>query len=158
MSALRSGWKCRCCEVVIVINGLMIRHGGQVFVIPFEHIREITQLDQRDLRSLPGFAPGDHSRSGLRCPRLHTILDVPIEAASEQSSQTAVLVGTPQGEVCLLVDQVLGNRKVVVNGIEEYPCPVRTRLPEWRSWAEADCAVISVPEVITSLTALPGLA
>src|SRR5690606_7731119 len=36
-------------KAVMVIDGLMLEHAGQQFVVPFEHLKEITELDPSSL-------------------------------------------------------------------------------------------------------------
>ena len=138
-------------EVVIVIDGLMIRHGGQVFVIPFEHIREITQLDSRELRTCQGKRLATIRNVVYDARELHTVLDVPVGPITELVSPSAVLVGTPRGQICLLVDQVLGNRKVVVNGIEDILPGARNIAGVAQLGGGRLALVISVPEIVGSL-------
>ncbi len=143
-------------EVVIVIDGLMIRHGGQVFVIPFEHIREITQLKPKELRPCQGSQLVTIRDVVYDARELHTLLDGPINRVAERPALSAVLVGTSHGDVCLLVDQVLGNRKVVVNGIEDILPGAKTVAGVAQLGGGRLALVISVPEIVTSLTMPAG--
>ncbi len=104
-------------EAVIVIDGLTVRQCGQDFVVPFEHIREITQLDPCDIAAVQG-SPVATIRGAIYDARpLAAILDLPVSPRDTGKPISAVLVGSQQGHFCLLVDEVKGNRKVVVNTI-----------------------------------------
>lgn len=106
-------------EAVLVIDGLMIRHDGEEFVIPFEFIREITQLEPGQLSPLHGAEAATIRDTVYDARRLSAVLDNAPSTSGGLRPLSAVVVGTQYGRLCLLVDQVLGTRKVVVNGLKD---------------------------------------
>lgn len=104
-------------EAVIVIDGLMVRHCDQEFVIPFEFIREICPLDLKNSGTVQGSPVVTIRDKVYAAKSLDSILAVPSLRSNRNESPTAVLVGTATEQFCMLVDQVRGNRKVVVNSL-----------------------------------------
>jgi two-component system chemotaxis sensor kinase CheA len=108
---------------VLVIDGLLLRQNGEVFVLPFEYVREITELGADDLKPVQGSHVAVLRRGTFDAVSLGTILglDGRVAAHAVRNGQrvTGVLVGCKHGEMCLLVDKILGHRQVVVNSIKE---------------------------------------
>ncbi len=138
-------------EAVIVVDGLTIRQCGQDFVVPFEHIREITQLEPKDLGAVQG-SPVITIRGSIYDARpLSSILDLPAPRLAADRPLTAVLVGTPHSHFCLLVDEVKGNRKVVVNSIGNL-LPQSNKIAGVAQLGGGRLAlVLSIPDIVKSL-------
>lgn len=138
-------------EAVLVIDGLMIRHDGDEFVIPFEFIREITQLRAEQLSPLHGshVATIRDAVYDARC--LGSLLNGSTESTDPSSARSAIVVGTQYGRLCVLVDEVLGTRKVVVNGLKG----IVQGTPAVAGVAQLGgghlALVLSIPEIINSL-------
>lgn len=138
-------------EAVIVVDGLTVRQCGQDFVVPFEFIREITQLKTRDVAAIQGSPVCTIRGSVYDARELAAILDLPTSQAGDDKPVSAVLVGTPQGQFCLLVDEVRGNRKVVVNSINNI-LPQANKIAGVAQLGGGRLAlVVSIPDVVKSL-------
>ncbi|MCE9608336.1 MAG: chemotaxis protein CheA [Planctomycetia bacterium] len=139
-------------EAVLVIDGLMVRNEGEEFVIPFEFIREITQLRPDQLAPLHGAEVATIRGTVYDARRLSTLLNGATNRSVAERPMSAIVVGTHYGQLCVLVDQVLGTRKVVVNGLND----VVTGSPAVAGVAQLGgghlALVLSVPEIINELT------
>lgn len=138
-------------EAVIVADGLTVRQCGQDFVVPFEFIREITQLQPGEINAIQG-SPVCTIRGSIYDARtLGTILGLPGSSLALDKPVSAVLVGTQHGQFCLLVDEVKGNRKVVVNSISNL-MPQSTKIAGVAQIGGGRLAlVVSIPDVVKSL-------
>lgn len=106
-------------KAVVVIDALRVRQSGQDFVIPFEYLREIVDLHPRQLAPVHGGHVALVRDKTYGAVSLAGALNLPEAALDSHERRTAVLVGCSQGEACLLVDQVLGHRQVVINGLND---------------------------------------
>ncbi|MEX2187938.1 MAG: chemotaxis protein CheA [Pirellulales bacterium] len=108
-------------EAVVVVDGLLLRHAGGHFVLPFENVLELAELGPEELKSVQGSFVGTLRGRTYDAVSLGKLLELPrhsVETTSDGKT-FAVLVGCKQGSFCVLVDTVLGHRKVVVNRINE---------------------------------------
>ena len=103
-------------KAVVVVDGLLIDEQGDTFVLPFEHISEIARLSTSDISSVHGLPVATIRGEPYGAVRLHELLGCPGKP-SEKKDVFAVLVRSKAGALCLLVDAVLGQRKVVVGEI-----------------------------------------
>ncbi len=106
-------------EAVLVIDGLMLRQGGETFILPFEHVLEITEFDTSELKPVHGSRVAIIRGNTHDAVSLAAILDLENDRSREPGKISGVLVGGKQGEMCLLVDEVIGHRQIVVNGIND---------------------------------------
>lgn len=138
-------------EAVLVIDGLMVRHQGEEFVIPFEFIHEITQLQSDQLAPFHGAEVATIRGTVYDARHLSTLLGGASRESESNRPMSAIVVGTHYGKLCVLVDQVLGTRKVVVNGL----AGVVTGSPAVAGVAQLGggrlALVLSVPEIINGL-------
>ena len=136
---------------VLVIDGLMLSQSGQNFVVPFEHILEITEIDSADLKPVQGARVATIRGKTYDAVRLADVLDLDCNEPGLGEKLQAVLVGCKHGAVCLLVDQVFGHRQVVVNGINEI-LPGKDRIAGIAQLGGGHLAlVLSVPDVVKGL-------
>ena len=105
-------------KAVVVVDGLLIGEQGETFVLPFDHISEITRLDAEDLATVQGLPIAKIRGEPYGAVRLHRALGCP--AKNDASGELfGVLVRSKKGTLCLLVDAVLGQRKVVIGAISD---------------------------------------
>ncbi len=106
-------------KAVVVVDGLLIRQNGSTFVLPFEHIREIFSVAEADLKSVRSEPVVSLRGEPYAAAYLQNILGLNLNTAVAPKCNTGVLVRTNAGTICLLVESVLGQRKVVVNGLSD---------------------------------------
>jgi len=102
-------------RAVVVIDGLLVEQGETTFVIPFEHIQEIMQIERDDMSSVQGRLVATVRGEPYAAVGLDELLELdPSPSAVDGPFQGALIKGK-KGTLLLLVDSVLGQRKVVVN-------------------------------------------
>lgn len=142
-------------QAVLVIDGLMLRHAAQNFVLPFEHIREITELDPGQVSWVQGARVATIRGTSYHAVSLGEVLNLGPSEKGDGEKMSAILVGSKQGSICLLVDSVFGHRQVVVNNLN-------TTLPGMDNVAGVAqlgggklALVLSVPDLVASLNGVP---
>ncbi len=106
-------------KAVVVVDGLLIRQFGSTFVLPFEHIREIFSVCDGDLSSVRSQPVVTLRGEPYAAAYLKDLLSLNCPENRDTTCSTGVLVKTNSGTICLLVESVLGQRKVVVNGLSD---------------------------------------
>ncbi|PQO42965.1 chemotaxis protein CheA [Blastopirellula marina] len=113
-------------QAVLVIDGLLVHEGNERFVVPFDSIREVLDLPYEELKTAGGVPVVTLRGTTYAAVSLAKTLDIPQADKSGGDRFSAVLLTSKQGDACLMVDRVVGKRKVVVNSLQNI-------LPEVRS-------------------------
>jgi len=136
---------------VLVIDGLMLSQSNQSFVVPFEHILEITEIAPADLKPVQGARVAVIRGNTYDAVRLADVLNLQSSEPAPGEKFQAILVGCKHGALCLLVDRVFGHRQVVVNSINEI-LPGKDRIAGVAQLGGGHLAlVLSVPDVVKGL-------
>ncbi|MGC2854337.1 chemotaxis protein CheA [Novispirillum sp. DQ9] len=105
-----------------VLDGMIVRVGGQSFVVPLTNIVESLRPLARDLHPVAG--SNDRSVLAIRgeyipVEHLSRLLNIP--GAVEDAAQALVLIAETEGggKVGLVVDEILGQQQVVIKSLEE---------------------------------------
>ena len=106
-------------DAVLVIDGLMMQQNGEDFVLPFDHIREITEIDPADLSPVQGSQVASIRGNTYEAVELCDVLNLEKHERRSGQQLQAVLVGCKLGEICILVDKVCGHRQIVLNSIND---------------------------------------
>ena len=142
-------------EAVLVIDGLMVRQSGEIFVLPFEHVREITEIDPADLHSVHGTSVATIRGESHAAISLAKLLGMTDTDHSSDAVRSAVLVGCKTGSLCLLVDDVLRHRQVVVNSIQDLLPGTETIAGVAQLGGGRLALVLSSPDLVKSAEKLP---
>lgn len=105
-------------QAVLVVDGLLVKQDDSRFVLPLEFIREIVELRPGDLKTVHGDTVAVIRGEPLAARTLAAALQLPESDKSDDAWQGIVLK-TKEGSLCLLTERVLGQRKVVINGLRE---------------------------------------
>ncbi len=106
-------------KAVVVVDGLLVRQNDDTFIMPFEFIRQIFEFDGDQISSVQGRLVARIRGEPFSAISLGELLGTETPAYSAQTSVRGVLVTCKAGSICLLVDAVLGQRKVVVNNLSD---------------------------------------
>ncbi|MEQ8787466.1 MAG: chemotaxis protein CheA [Pirellulaceae bacterium] len=142
-------------QAVLVIDGLLLGSGDDQFVIPFEHIREIVELDGDDLKSVQGEHVATIRGEPFAAVDLTRLLDTKPRRRGEGATIAGVLIGCKLGSACLLVDRVLGQRKVVVNAIGEILPGIDKVAGVAQLGGSRLALVLSAPDLVKAMRELP---
>ncbi|GAA4424485.1 chemotaxis protein CheA [Bremerella cremea] len=106
-------------QAVLVIEGLLVAADNEQFVLPFENIREVMELDSKDIKTCHGLPMTVVRGKTVSVMSLAEQMELASNLTwTDKLKHHAVLVASKQGAACLLVDSVLGKRKVVVNDLQ----------------------------------------
>ncbi len=105
-------------RAVVVVDGLLVTEGRSTFVVPFDFIQEIVRIDPRELASVSG-RPVVRVRGEPYAARtLSELLGIkPHTISDEVTYRDGVLIKYKQQMVFLMVQSVVGQRKVVVSDL-----------------------------------------
>ena len=138
-------------QATLVVDGLMVWQNDQRFVVPFEHIREITEISPGDLNSVHGRRMATIRGGVYDTVLLADVLGLAPAEMIEEKPMTAVLVACNEGALCLLVDRVIGHRQVVVTALREI-LPDTEKVAGVAQLGGGQLAlVLDLPEVIKDL-------
>jgi two-component system chemotaxis sensor kinase CheA len=138
-------------QATLVLDGLMVAEGDAHFVIPFENIKEIAEVEANHFTSVHGRPVVTIRDSSYRSVYLDEVLGFPRTERPVRDCEMAVVVQSKQGPLCLRTDQVIGHRQVVVSDVKE-TLPDSTRILGIAQLGGGRLApVLNVPEIVASL-------
>lgn len=136
---------------VLVVDGLLTETAGEKFVLPFEHLLEITFLKKSDLTDVQGQLATRIRGNTYGAVHLAEVLELPKSPIGDDDVLSVVLVGCKFGKLCLIVDRVLGHRQVVVSNVQDV-LPCSSRLGGVAQLGGGRLALLlSVPEIVRQL-------
>ncbi|MCP4785901.1 MAG: hypothetical protein GY878_20355 [Fuerstiella sp.] len=106
-------------KAVVVIDGLLVRHGDSTFILPFEFIREIFELDGDQIGSVQGRKVALIRGEPFAAVSLGELLGMGPPDYSSGAPVRGVLVTFKTVSILLVVDAIVGQRKVVINNISK---------------------------------------
>lgn len=106
-------------HAILVLDGLLVRHQDQLFVIPLEHLREILLLSPEMVHMLHQQPVVQLRGQCYELFWLHEVLNRPNGQDHSNPFGPAALVGPPGQELCLRFEELLGHRQVVIRSLEE---------------------------------------
>lgn len=103
-----------------ILDGMLIQSGEETFILPLNAIAESIQLSQDDVKQMAGGKQvikirGDY----LPLLSLGDIFDIP-DAKCDFSEAIGIVVQADRTNFVLLVDQLIGQRQVVVKSLETH--------------------------------------
>ncbi|MEO2049701.1 MAG: ATP-binding protein [Pirellulales bacterium] len=107
---------------VIVVDALLLKQEQNVFALPFEYIREIIEFQPEDFSSVQGNYVVTVRGKPYAAVPLSALLGMAprTQAATKGPSWNKGLIVTgKKGQICLLVDDILSQRKLVFNEISD---------------------------------------
>ncbi len=106
-------------QAVVVIEGLLVKHCEQHFIIPFEGILELVEIHPGDVKTVHGRRVVSLRQGVLDAVLLDEALDLPSDEINMSESFTAVVLKHNAAMICLFVKQILGRRQAPINGIRD---------------------------------------
>jgi two-component system, chemotaxis family, sensor kinase CheA len=106
-----------------IIDGIIIKAGGERYIIPTLNVQESFRLQQKDVFTVTGKGEVLKVRDNL-IPLLHLRQLLGVEGSrpsegngSAASEQLAVVVESQEKKRCLLVDELLGKEEIVIKSL-----------------------------------------
>ena len=106
-------------NAIDVVHGLLLRQNSESFMVPFEFIREIFELEDGQLSNILGQQAANIRGEVFAAISLAELLEGVSGNSQAQKPSQGILVSCRNGAVCLLVDEVVGQRKVILNRLDE---------------------------------------
>jgi len=108
-----------------ILDGMLVQVGQEIFVLPLTHVIESMQVEKNQLHRMPGAdacgQPVLHVRGEyLPVLALRTLFGVQGEQATHEQHRLAVIVQAGDNRFALLVDQLVGQRQVVVKSLQAH--------------------------------------
>lgn len=102
-----------------IIDGMKVKIGDEYFIIPLNSIVEFIQPFDRQLKTVEGKGEVVKIRDKyVILSRLSKLLDV--EADVQDPTEGIVIIVQDEGrEICLLVDEILGQQQAVIKSLED---------------------------------------
>ncbi|TWT39748.1 chemotaxis protein CheA [Blastopirellula retiformator] len=139
-------------QAVLVIDGLLINEGDERFVVPFDSIREVIDLPYEELKTAGGAPVVTLRGTTYAAVSLAETLAIPQPEVKKKSDRlSAVLMTSKQGDACLMVEKVVGKRKVVVNSLQDILPDVRSISGVAQLGGGELALVLSTAEIVRTL-------
>lgn len=106
-------------RAVVVVDGLLVKQGDTTFAIPFEHIQEILSVDEAHLSSVQGRPVVRVRGEPYPAVPLAEVLQCSDNGSNRVAGQQGVLIEGHNKSMLLLVDRVVGHRKLVISDLNE---------------------------------------
>ncbi len=106
-------------RAVVVVDGLLVRQNQTTFVIPFENIREILRVNMSEWSSVRERPMALVRGEPFIAFKMAELFKLPFHNEENVSYRDGVLIDTKDKSAVLVVDQVLGQRKVVISDLTD---------------------------------------
>lgn len=104
---------------IATFAGLLVRSGGQPFLLPLEAVEHVLRITPADLGSIEGRTAIQTGGEYIPVAALHTLLELsPAANASRQDRLPCVIVGVGSDRFGLLVDEIQGEREMLLKELE----------------------------------------
>ncbi|HET6803979.1 MAG TPA: response regulator [Frateuria sp.] len=104
-------------QSMTTLRGLFVEAGGHTFVIPSAHVERVTRVPPAGLKTVGRHETVTIDGHVLPVARLHQLLEIPA-SAPPGALLPAVLVGSGQQRLALLVEEVLHDEEVLVKRLQ----------------------------------------
>ncbi len=139
-------------QAVLVIEGLLVGVEKEQFVIPFENIREVMEIESGEIKTCHGLPMTVVRGQTVSVVSLADQMELDsLRHWEDKSRHAAVLVASKQGAACFLVDRVIGKRKVVVNDLQNVLENCNRISGVAQLGGGRLSLVVSVPEIVKSM-------
>jgi two-component system chemotaxis sensor kinase CheA len=105
---------------VAILEGQMVRVGGQVFIVPLLSIVESIQINKDEINAIANKSELYHYRNEyISVIRLREIFNIHSDEGSENTAGLLVVVDIGGRRAGLYVDDVVGQQQVVIKSLEQ---------------------------------------
>jgi len=111
--------ECSSSLTVLVANGMLVSVGNQEYIIKVEDIHEAIRPEAEEITTVAGYAECVHVHEEIYpLIRLHELFGVETEVA-EPAEGMAILAKSRDRHGAILVDEILGQQRVVVKELDK---------------------------------------
>lgn len=131
-------------------RGVLVRAGGQVFVIPALDVERVALVADKEIRTVENRETIILDGQALSLAHLADVLEIPHAAAESAQSAQVVVLGRGAGRIAFRVDAVLAEQEVLVKCLGPQLARVRNLAGATALGTGQVVAVLNVPDLLQS--------
>ncbi len=138
--------------MLATFRGVLVRAGGQLFVLPLHNVECVVRVAQQDIRTVENRATISLDGQAVALVSLGDVLEMPRLSAMDKVSEQALVVvlGTGHKHVAFRVDEILGEQEVLVKTLGRQLARVRNIAGASVLGTGQVVAVLNVPDLLKS--------
>lgn len=138
--------------MLATFRGVLVRAGGQLFVLPLHNVECVVRVAQQDIRTVENRATIPLDGQTVALVNLGDVLELPRHGARDKVSEQALVVvlGTGHKHVAFRVDEILGEQEVLVKTLGRQLARVRNIAGASVLGTGQVVAVLNVPDLLKS--------
>ena len=98
-----------------IIDGMKVEIGSETYIIPSLNIKEVFTSGSYEIVKNPNGE--EHSIIRGNCYKIHRLSDILGIESKEQNEGIMILVESEIGNICIIVDRIIGQQNVVIKPI-----------------------------------------
>ena len=110
---------------VSTFQGLLVRLGGQVFILPISSVEQIRRVSRSDIRRLGTSETIQIEDLPIQLARMARLLGLEESQKPPAEKLVAVILGSVEKRVAFLVDELLGEQEVILKSLSKPIIKVR---------------------------------
>ncbi|WP_099187203.1 chemotaxis protein CheA [Tepidibacter mesophilus] len=103
-----------------IIQALLVMVGHEKYAIPLNNIKEITNIDRKDIRNVEGKDIVLYRQKTLPLVDLTNVIDAQKEGLEYSEESTVVVVKKGDKDLGIIVDQLIGQQEIVIKSLGKY--------------------------------------
>lgn len=131
-------------------RGVLVRAGGQVFVIPAVGVERVALVADKEIRTVENRETIMLDGQTLSLVHLADVLEIPHSAGAPAPAAQVVVLGRGAGRIAFRVDAVLAEQEVLVKGLGPQLVHVRNLAGASVLGTGQVAAVLNVPDLLQS--------
>lgn len=140
---------------LVTFRGVLVRAGGQVFVIPAVGVERVALITAKEVRTVENRETIMLDGQALSLAHLADVLEIPRSAQEPAISAQVVVLGRRSGRIAFRVDAVLAEQEVLVKGLGPQLARVRNMAGASVLGTGQVVAVLNVSDLLQSALGPP---
>ncbi|MEJ1959784.1 MAG: hybrid sensor histidine kinase/response regulator [Nitrosomonadales bacterium] len=138
--------------MIATFRGVLVRAGGQYFVIPALNAEQVARVAQQDIQTVENRATILLDGQAVALVSLGDVLELPRQSATADTSgkATVVVLGAGHERVAFQVEEILGEQEVLVKSLGRQLARVRNIVGASVLGTGQVVAVLNVPDLLKS--------
>lgn len=138
--------------MLATFRGVLVRAGGQLFVLPLHHVECVVRVAGKDIRTVENRATIPLGGQAVALVSLGDVLELPRQSSMDKVSEQALVIvlGTGHKHVAFQVDEILGEQEVLVKTLGRQLARVRNVAGASVLGTGQVVAVLNVPDLLKS--------
>ncbi len=102
---------------VSTFQGLLVKVGGQAFILPITSVEQIKRIGQNEIRKLGSIETIQIDGTPIQITRLAAVMGLAEPERGAQERLTAVIVSSAEKRIAFLVDGLMGEQEVILKNL-----------------------------------------